>query len=66
MVTTALPWSLLALLMLFVCQSVQYNSSSKRVRANGWGSPENRECFSIYTVSFLNEKKLYFVSQTRR
>jgi len=34
-ISTLLPVNLLALLILLVCQSVQYNSSSNKVRANG-------------------------------
>lgn len=39
MISWFLPVNLLALLMLLVCQSVQYRLSSNTVIANGCGSP---------------------------
>lgn len=41
MISWFLPVNLLALLMLLVCQSVQYRLSSNTVMANGWGRPED-------------------------
>jgi hypothetical protein len=35
--------------MLFVVQSVQYNSSSNRVKAKGCGKPENRKKYITST-----------------
>ena len=51
-ISTLLPVNLLALLILLVCQSVQYNSSSNKVRANGWGSPRTEtSCVNRITTT---------------
>ena len=56
-VSTSLPWNLLALLMLLVCQSVQYSSSSNKVSANGWGKPESKVLFCIIHCIVIREEK---------
>lgn len=43
MISWFLPVNLLALLMLLVCQSVQYRLSSNTVMANGCGRPDTHE-----------------------
>lgn len=43
MISWFLPVNLLALLMLLVCQSVQYRLSSNTVMANGCGRPEREQ-----------------------
>lgn len=66
MISWFLPVNLLALLMLLVCQSVQYRLSSNTVMANGWGRPKDIKKFRMGDCNWVLDqlRDIFLIEET--